>query len=63
MSENTQQAPERVGLMLCCMRTAERYGDSNRYITIPEGTVITCGRCGQKIESMGDRAWKASEKK
>lgn len=55
---------ERKGLMLCCMRTAERYGDMQggrgRHVQqIPKGTVINCAKCGQEIESLGGQAWKA----
>lgn len=53
-----QPAAERKGLMLCCMRTAERYGDSTRG-AIAKGTIIACDKCGQQIESIGGRAWKA----
>lgn len=49
---------ERKGLMLCCMRTAERYGDSTRG-KIEAGTTITCDKCGQEVESTGGQAWKA----
>lgn len=49
---------ERKGLMLCCMRTAERYGDSQRD-KIPKGTTIICDKCSQEIESLGGQSWKA----
>lgn len=55
---NPAEQVEREGLMLCCMRTAERYGDRQR-ADIPKGTTIKCDRCGQDIESLGGRAWKA----
>lgn len=63
MTSEKQTAPserrDRKGLMLCCMRTAERYGDSRRRSQIPAGTTIKCEKCGQEIESLGGQAWKA----
>lgn len=52
---------ERKGLMLCCMLTAERYGDSQGRFAreIPKGTTITCNRCSQEIVSHGGQSWSA----
>lgn len=54
-----ERVPERKGLMICCMRTAERCGNQVR-AKIPAGTIIVCDKCGQEIERLGGQAWKAA---
>ena len=57
--QQNEEQPKRRGLMLCCMRTAEREYELVRGDIAP-GTVIQCRKCGRAIEHIGG-GWKAHE--